>query len=303
MNNVNLALVLYRQESPLSRMRYLHDSNHIHSVMLFDGSVNGTDAFSKKFSVIIADVGNTDAKQQSQFYDFYKDHCLKNTVFIVLHDEVDTKNLISELREDATILLPHPVYESGIMEIALDCLSKFRNDVSDNKNNTKTEMMFALKSMNRGEFTFKNLEDAKSLSSMLASLCPNDSEAAIGLLELMINCIEHGNLEITFDEKGSLLKEGKWHQEVEYRLAQPKYSYRNAHIQFERKSSQIEFVISDEGAGFDVQQFLPTPPKVNPTKGNLFSFHGRGIKLAAEVCFDHLEYLGNGNQVKATIDL
>ncbi len=301
MNNVNLALVLYRQESPLSRMRNLHDSEHIHSVMLFDGAVNGTDAFSKQFSVIVADVGHTDAKQQLQFYKFYKDHSLKNTVFIVLHDEINTKRLIPELREEATILLPHPVYESGIMEIALDCLSKFRNDLSDDKD--ETEMMFTLTSMEKGEFTFKNLEEAKSLSSLLSTLCPNNGDAAMGLLELMINCIEHGNLEISFDEKGNLLKAGKWHQEVEYRLSLPKYSYRNAHIQFERKSGKIEFVISDEGLGFNVQQYLPMEQETKLKEDNIFSFHGRGIRLAADICFDHLEYLGNGNQVKATIDL
>lgn len=305
MNNVNLALVLYRQQSPLSRMRNLNDSENVHSVMLYDGIVNGTDAFSKHFTVIIADVGHTNAKQQLQFFKFYKDHSLKNTAFIVLHDETSTKRLIPELREEATILLPHPVYESRIMEIALDSLHKFRNDLSGDKIKDKkqTETTFALQSMEKGEFSFKNLEDAKTLATMLSTLCPNDSEAEIGLLELMINCIEHGNLEITFDEKGSLLEEGKWHQEVEFRLAQPKYSYRNAHIQFERKSSKIEFVISDEGAGFDVHRYLPGGQETNSEDGNLFCFHGRGIKLAAEVCFDHLEYLGSGNQVKATIDL
>ncbi|MBL4907122.1 MAG: ATP-binding protein [Sneathiella sp.] len=298
--NKNLALVLFRPDSPLCRMRELDAAKNIHCVTLFDGIVDGTDAFSTEFSVVIADLAQTNEKQQNQFYNFYKGHSMKNSIFFVLHDETDMKNLIPGILQEATILLPHPIYESGIIEIAEDCLSKFQEDETENKE--KKEIMFALKAMEKGEFSFKRLEEAKSLSTMLAALCPNNGEAAIGLLELMVNCIEHGNLEITFDEKGNLLKEGKWRQEVEYRLSLPKYSYRNARIQFERKSDKIEFIISDDGTGFNANLYLP---KEDETTNNdkLFCFHGRGIKLAANICFDQLEFLGNGNQVRATIDL
>lgn len=160
------------------------------------------------------------------------------------------------------------------------------------------KLLAVIQPLEKGEFYFSSLEEAQCLSDALATLCPNREDASLGLSELMINGIEHGNLEITYDEKNTLIQDGKWREEIDHRLSLPQYLDRTVHILFERSPTKIKFTITDEGIGFDPTRFLVPEPN-----RDLKGFHGRGIKVAAEMCFNHLEYLGKGNQVKATIFL
>ncbi len=46
----------------------------------------------------------------------------------------------------------------------------------------------------------------------------------MGLSELLVNAIEHGNLEIGYDEKSRLLQSEGWQGEIDRRLALPEYT-------------------------------------------------------------------------------
>jgi hypothetical protein len=112
-----------------------------------------------------------------------------------------------------------------------------------------------------------------------------------GLLELLINAIEHGNLEVTGDEKRALLMDGRWHDELLARLDDPRYASRAVRVTFERRTSELFITIEDDGAGFDFAEVL---------RGGLdenFSRHGRGIALARLMSFDDLQWEGRGNRV------
>lgn len=294
------ALLLFSQNSALANMRELLKSEYTDSVILYDNNKPEQITPEEKYPVIVLDIVNNNLQRQLQFMEICKRRCLKNSILIVLCDEDDANALSPDLLEQATIFLHHPVYETGLSKIIEDCLSKFQENLSVPR--SENEMINVIKTMDKGEFTFQRLDEAQSLSTALANLCPNAPEVAIGLLELMINGIEHGNLAISFDEKGALLEEGRWHEEIDHRLSLPEYSTRKAHILYQRTPEKIEFVISDDGPGFDVSLYLPGEP-LNPPAGAHHKFHGRGIMLAAQLCFDHLEYFGKGNQVKATIDL
>ena len=63
-------------------------------------------------------------------------------------------------------------------------------------------------------------------------------------------------------------------------------------VDFTMDAEACEWVISDEGDGFDWRSVQ------NPIEDeDLFKAHGRGIFLA-RFQFDELEYLGNGNTVR-----
>jgi CheY-like chemotaxis protein len=155
----------------------------------------------------------------------------------------------------------------------------------------------ALALARRGEFSFRTLDEAGVLATFLAGLCPEPSAARMGLAELLVNAIEHGNLAIGYAEKSRLRLSNGWEAEVGRRLNDPVWRRRIAEVVFERDSTAITFVISDQGAGFDPQDYLDIDPQ------RACDPNGRGIALARRISFSRLEYQGCGNVVVGRIDL
>ncbi len=58
--------------------------------------------------------------------------------------------------------------------------------------------------MARCQFGFRAIEEASILAAFLAQICPQPESAVLGLSELMINGVEHGNLGISYAEKSEL---------------------------------------------------------------------------------------------------
>ncbi|MBF0409759.1 MAG: response regulator [Candidatus Riflebacteria bacterium] len=116
----------------------------------------------------------------------------------------------------------------------------------------------------------------------------------LGLVEILTNAIEHGNLEISYLEKSQALDEGidKFMKLIDSRKKETPYSSRKVLIEFILNKNFCEWYISDEGPGFDWKN-IPNP--IDPE--NLTNTHGRGIFLT-KLQFDELEYLGKGNQIR-----
>jgi len=155
----------------------------------------------------------------------------------------------------------------------------------------------ALSMLRSARFTFRTLTEASDLATALASAFPDPPRQVIGLSELMVNAVEHGNLAITYDEKSVLLKEGRLEAEVAARLIQPRFRGREVEIVFERHDDRIDLTITDQGDGFDWRRYLEMDPQ------RVFDSHGRGIALSRSVSFDALEYHGRGNKVVASVRL
>jgi anti-sigma regulatory factor (Ser/Thr protein kinase) len=149
--------------------------------------------------------------------------------------------------------------------------------------------------MQKGIFTFQTVEQARDLGAMLANTCPDPSATVIGLTELLINAVEHGNLGITYEDKSKLYATGGWNEEVQRRLKLPENARKRAEVEFERDDETIRFVIRDEGNGFDWRAYLQVDPQ------RAFDTHGRGIAMANRLSFSHIEYRGSGNEVVGTI--
>ncbi|MCX8018369.1 MAG: ATP-binding protein, partial [Rhodocyclaceae bacterium] len=117
----------------------------------------------------------------------------------------------------------------------------------------------------------------------------------LGLSELMLNAIEHGNLGIGYAEKTRLIAEERLEAEIARRLALPEYGVRKGRLSIERLPDGYEFTIKDEGSGFDWRAYLELSPE------RAYHTHGRGIAMARSLSFDRLEYKGCGNTVVAHI--
>jgi len=153
----------------------------------------------------------------------------------------------------------------------------------------------ALKLMDQAEFRFASIHDAQQLTGLLALTCPQPDQAALGLAELLINAVEHGNLGISYAEKKQIKIDGLWAAEVARRLTLPEYSARTVSVRVRRLSDEVEFTIEDQGAGFDWAAYAEFDPQ------RAFDPNGRGIALARRFSFTRLEYSGCGNVVVATV--
>jgi len=152
-----------------------------------------------------------------------------------------------------------------------------------------------LKMMDKGKFTFQTLEEARNLAALLANACSDADHVVLGLTELMVNAIEHGNLGISYEEKTRLNALGEWESVIERRLKMPENASRQAIVEFERKENRVRFIILDEGAGFKWENYLDLSPD------RAFDSHGRGIAMARSISFDQIEFRGNGNEVYVTV--
>lgn len=155
----------------------------------------------------------------------------------------------------------------------------------------------ALQLMQEAEFRFAGLEEAQQLAAFLALACPQPEAVSLGLSELLVNAVEHGNLGISYADKKRLKLEDRWQEEVERRLGLPEYRERRVGVRLARRDSLLEFTIADEGAGFDWREYLELSPE------RLFDPNGRGIAMARQVSFAALEYRGAGNVVVASVAL
>ena len=149
--------------------------------------------------------------------------------------------------------------------------------------------------LSRGEFNCRTLPEAKDLALLLADASMNPARTVTGYSELLINAVEHGNLDISYAEKARLLNEGRWLEEVEARLNHPDYSSRLVNVTLEKTAAACRVTISDQGKGFDWATYLEFSPE------RAFDLNGRGIAMSRALSFDSLEYVGNGSSVVTTV--
>ncbi len=114
----------------------------------------------------------------------------------------------------------------------------------------------------------------------------------LAIYEMLINAMEHGNLEIDYEQKRALLEEVlNYQQHLAERANQEPYRNRKIFVSYKYTLKSIEFTITDEGKGFDVKQ-VPNPH----ASENLERLNGRGIFIS-RVNMTRLEYNEKGNSV------
>ena len=203
------------------------------------------------------------------------------------------ENMIEGLRAGAHYYLSKPYSQQALTTIVSTAITDYKNylDIHDRLKQTTQ----SLKMMYKGNFAFKSLSDARNLAALLANACPNPDSVILGLTELMINAVEHGNLGITYKEKSELNADGEWENEVERRLNLPSNKGKYASIEYSHDDDEVTFLIVDQGDGFDWKQYMEICPE------RAFDSHGRGIAMANSISFDRIEYRGTGNKVCVAI--
>lgn len=159
----------------------------------------------------------------------------------------------------------------------------------------RTSRIFGL--MSRAEFHYRSLDEGRELARLLADACPAPRKVVVGLGELLVNAVEHGNLGIGYREKGRLLELGTLDREVARRLDLPEKRDLRVDVSYQRTQGEIRVRIRDQGAGFDWRNYAAVDPR------RVFDAHGRGIAVARIMSFDRVEYFGTGNEVLGVVRL
>jgi CheY-like chemotaxis protein/anti-sigma regulatory factor (Ser/Thr protein kinase) len=159
--------------------------------------------------------------------------------------------------------------------------------------------MGALRHLVKGEFWIKSIKESHELAPILANACPDPERVLTGIMEILNNAIEHGNLGISYQEKTDLHDNDKLMEEIFYRLNLKEYRSKYVQVIFEKTNDKITIIIKDQGNGFDWQKYL----SLQAMTKNAFKTHGRGIFMARKLSFDDLTYEDGGTKAIITIML
>ena len=115
----------------------------------------------------------------------------------------------------------------------------------------------------------------------------------VALQELLINAMEHGNLQISSDEKQAALCDDTYEELLQTRRENPNYQCRRVYLSFCHHvvKGMVEFRVVDEGDGFDWECLMRNAQQLPTASGS-----GRGVFLVRTLIPD-CTYVGKGNEV------
>ncbi|NOQ15833.1 MAG: response regulator [Methyloprofundus sp.] len=248
----------------------------------------------EKYDLIISDrmMPNMDGMELIKLI---KSHpVLQHCPVIFQSAKTEHQHILEGMQAGAYFYLTKPFTEEllvSIVQTALATRMEYKRLENDLHNSQKT-----LNLVKNVTLAFKTLADATLTTTLISNACPDPAAVALGLSELLINAVEHGNLGISYQEKTDLNNTGMWQAEVERRLQLDEYKNKEATLTFTRTAQEIKIEIKDQGNGFDWQKYITFSPE------RASDNHGRGIAMASNISFERIEYNDEGNAVTIYIE-
>ena len=263
-------------------------------------AVNGADAYSKLtatpgISLILLD-RNMPIMDGIEFLKKMKADEKYNQIPVVLQTAVADNDSVAEgISAGAYYYLTKPYKKNVLLSIVQSALSdaRYKSEIVDEVRKHR----FMLGYLNNADFELKTMHEAQTLAYFIAGCFPEPEKVVLGLSEILFNAIEHGNLGITYKEKGALMHAGRLQEEILHRESLAENKDKKIKLTFKRTSKEIKVTVKDQGNGFNWQEFIEMTPQ-RATDPN-----GRGIIMARTFSFDAVEYNENGNEVSCYIYL
>jgi DNA-binding response OmpR family regulator len=122
------------------------------------------------------------------------------------------------------------------------------------------------------------------------AICADIENLKTALSEMVLNAIEHGNLNITRQEKASAAERGEYKNLINERRTDPRYAHRVVTLDVYMDHEKLVYTITDQGDGFDYRAIFDADPH---------AYLGSGLGLfIARIFFSQVVYGGCGNRVK-----
>ncbi len=210
----------------------------------------------------------------------------------------DESTAIAALKAGACDYLHKPFQISELKNTVERALSLIRARAMESQ---------ALRSLGKLTWSFELENDLENLGGIVTvMLKPVDvwlpeteqMQIRMGLQELLINAVEHGNLGITAAEKREALIHDTYDALLDSRRQIPAHAARRVTVWMENDPAHHIFQcrICDEGEGFDWEPHLTGNGETIPALAG----SGRGIFLV-KTLIPHIQYFGRGNEVALTV--
>lgn len=214
------------------------------------------------------------------------------TIVIMLTAYNSEDYVIEAMKYGANNYLKKPIFRDNIIGL----LRKYKNIILSRNTHIKIQSFVKTHS-----FTMQIGNDLEILPYIVNHLIENvelifkEDECMgirLGLDEIIINAIEHGNLGISYVEKSQAIKNNALEKLHEQRRNAPERKDKKVTITFELNEEFCEWAIKDQGQGFN-PSLIPNPILTETTE----ALHGRGIFIT-QFQFDEMEYSENGTKVR-----
>ena len=209
---------------------------------------------------------------------------------VIMQTSVSEAEQVQEaIRAGAYYYITKPYeYETlvSVVQAAQEKFTQFREVMS-----WGIEATAGLALLVRGEFQIRTLQEGRMVANLISDLAERPVPVVSGLMELITNAVENGNLGVTGDEKSQYVAEGVWGEEVKRRLYLPENLDKFVSVRFEVVDQEVHVEIEDQGDGFDWSKM------VELDVGRAYDVHGRGIAMANAYSFENLEYRDEGRLV------
>ena len=219
---------------------------------------------------------------------------------IVLHDDVAENELLQKFRGVNIIAFIRERLIEAYLPKVLQVMNNNRGILF------QRDIHALLQSKLSGVFTMQNDPfEASVYSNLLANFLYNSSlinleqkhRVNMAVMELLVNAIEHGNCQISFEEKQAFLaKNADIMDLIQERVCDPQIALRRVHLAYKISPERSHLRIKDQGAGFDWRSFIKDHPP-----GLVDGLHGRGINIARHYLKD-VVYNDVGNEVSFELE-
>jgi len=115
----------------------------------------------------------------------------------------------------------------------------------------------------------------------------------IALREMILNAIEHGNLDISYHIKTEALDSDRYFEFIAQRQNDPRFRDKKVVIEYALTPEKLVYIIRDDGNGFDHRNMIT---RAVSDANEKFLSHGRGIAMTMNA-FDEVVYNDRGNEV------
>lgn len=156
-------------------------------------------------------------------------------------------------------------------------------------------------------FVLRNhILEARCYANLLAQMlygrgwldCEAQQGLRVGLAEILINGIEHGNCAISAEDKERLVEEGDAYTHfLRARCAEADAARRRVELAYTIQEGSLQFEVRDAGSGFDWQKALDKLDSLDPLASS-----GRGLPLIHQA-FPGLRFNPEGNMVTVSVPL
>lgn len=216
---------------------------------------------------------------------------------VIFQTAIDQPAEIAEgIKAGAFYYLVKPLDEKILFAIVQSAVGTFQMS-QEMRQAENREQAYLAGMLVRGQYRMRTLAEARTLATALSSYFPHPQRVYLGISELLINAVEHGNLGISYAEKSRLLEEGRWEKEIELRLNLPEHAAKIVDVILEHDPQEVRLSITDCGNGFDCTKYMSMDPE------RAFDPNGRGIAMSRMTSFDSLEYFGKGNKLLAVVKI